>query len=66
MASGDRAVEKELARHLPLTMEEWWGQRVAAMASEDREVEKELARREYRTELECKSRRELQSRAKLY
>ena len=66
MASGDLAVEKELARHLPLTMEEWWGQRVAAMASEDREVEEELARREYRTELEGKSRTDLQSLAKDY
>ena len=66
MASGDLAVEKELARHLPLTMEEWWGQRVAAMASEDREVEEELARREYRTELKCKSRTDLQSLAKDY
>ena len=47
-------------------MEEWWGQRVAAMASEDREVEEELARREYRTELECKSRTDLQSLAKDY
>ena len=37
------------------------------MASEDREVEVELARRrKYRTELECKSRRELQSLAKDY
>ena len=36
------------------------------MASEDREVEKELARREYRTELECKSRTDLQSLAKDY
>ena len=40
--------------------------RVAAMASKDREVEKELARREYRIELECKSRRDLQSLAKNY
>ena len=47
-------------------MEEWWGQRVAAMASEDREVEEELARREYRTELKCKSRTDLQSLAKDY
>ena len=31
-----------------------------------REVEKELARREYRTELECKSRTDLQSLAKDY
>ena len=39
---------------------------MAAMASGDREVEKELARREYRTELEGKSRRDLQSLAKDY
>ena len=36
------------------------------MASGDRKVEKELARREYRTELEGESRRDLQSLAKQY
>ena len=36
------------------------------MASGDRKVEKELARREHRTELECESRRDLQSLAKQY
>ena len=35
-----------------------------AIASEDRAVEKETSRREYRTKLECKSRRDLQALAK--